>query len=92
MPDGRVSASGLATDCRCYYALRNVPLVQGESDVDPARVRYDLGMNSDVVVRIPRPLAEQLDRQAKDQLRSRSNLAVWLIRQGLQDETKKGDR
>ena len=55
------------------------------------RSGYDLGMSRDVVVRIPRPLAEQLDRQAKDQLRSRSNLAAWLIRQGLQAEPKKGE-
>jgi metal-responsive CopG/Arc/MetJ family transcriptional regulator len=45
-----------------------------------------LGMASDVVVRIPRSLAERLDRQAQDQLRSRSNLAAWLIKRGLQDE------
>jgi metal-responsive CopG/Arc/MetJ family transcriptional regulator len=56
------------------------------------RLGYYLGMASDVVVRIPRPLAEQLDRQAKDQLRSRSNLAAWLIKQGLQAEPAESGR
>jgi hypothetical protein len=77
---------------------RECPLVQGESYLYPAWVRYGLGMEQVVAVHLPKPLIQRLDAVASEELRSRANTARWLLDEALRRrepaalvETKKGD-
>jgi metal-responsive CopG/Arc/MetJ family transcriptional regulator len=45
---------------------------------------------SDVLVRLPRELAERVDAVARDELRSRTNTVQWLVEQGLRDREPVG--